>query len=215
MFEDVFRPHVEAGRDIVSLHIAQELSGTINAARAAAAQFPEARIELIDSKTTSGGLALLALRAGELAGQGLETGEIVASVERDRERQAGFVALPDLSHVVRTGRVNRAQAALGGLLKVVPVLRMGRGAVEVEARVRTFARAQEAIVESSVRGLGDVARSRVIIVHAHALEIGRALQAQLRARLDVEPAYFEIAEAGPAIAVHSGQGAVAIFSVAG
>jgi DegV family protein with EDD domain len=215
MFEEVFRPHVEAGRDIVSVHIAQELSGTINAARAAAEQFPGARIELIDSRTTSGGLGLLALRAADLAREGAGTDAIVAAVERDRDREGGYVALPDLSHPVRTGRVSRAQAAIGGLLKIVPVLRFGHGAVEVEARVRTFARAQEAIVEATLRLLGDVALSRVLVIHAHAPEAGRALQAQLRARLPVDPAFFEIAEAGPAIAAHSGRGAVAIFSVAG
>lgn len=215
MFEETFRPYVDAGRDIVSVHIAQELSGTINAARAAAAQFPGARIELIDSRTTSGGLALLAIRAGQLAQSGAGTDAIVAAVVRDSEREAGFVALPDLSHPVRTGRVSRAQAAIGGLLKIVPVLRFGHGAVEVEARVRTFARAQETLVESTVRMLGDVARSRILVIHAHALEGARALQAQLRGRLEAEPEFFEVAEAGPAIAAHSGQGALAIFSVAG
>jgi DegV family protein with EDD domain len=215
MFEDVFRPHVEAGRDIVSVHIAQELSGTINAARAAAEQFPGARIELIDSRTTSGGLALLAIRAGQLAQAGCDTDGVVAALARDIAGEAGFVALPDLSHPVRTGRVSRAQAAIGGLLKIVPVLRFGRGAVDIEARVRTFARAQETLVESALKMLGDVARSRIIVIHAHALEGGRALQANLRARLPCAPEFLELAEAGPAIAAHSGQGALAIFAVSG
>jgi DegV family protein with EDD domain len=215
MFEEAYRPYVESGRDIVSVHIAQELSGTINAARAAAAQFPGARIELIDSRTTSGGLALLTIRAGQLAQRGVGTDAIVAAVTRDSENEAGFVALPDLSHPVRTGRVSRAQAAIGGLLKIVPVLRFGNGAVEVEGRVRTFARAQETLVESTLRVIGDVARSRILVIHAHALEGARALQAQLRGRLEAEPEFFEVAEAGPAIAAHSGQGALAIFSVAG
>ena len=140
---------------------------------------------------------------------------IVAAVTRDSENEAGFVALPDLSHPVRTGRVSRAQAAIGGLLKIVPVLRFGNGAVEVEGRVRTFARAQETLVESTLRVIGDVARSRILVIHAHALEGARALQAQLRGRLEAEPEFFEVAEAGPAIAAHSGQGALAIFSVAG
>jgi len=216
MFEDAFRPYVEAGRDIVSVHIAQELSGTINAARAAAAQFPGARIELVDSKTTSGGLALLAIHAGELAAQGVDASAIVAALERDVAHQAGFVAVPDLSHAVRTGRVSRAQAAIGGLLKIVPLLRFGNGGVEIEARVRTFARAKDTIVESTMRLLGDaVDRSRILVIHAHAREAGLALQAQLLARLPAAPAFCDIAEAGPAIAAHAGQGTVAIFAVAG
>lgn len=215
MFEEAFRPHVEAGRAIVSLHIASELSGTINAARAAAEQFPGARIELIDTKTTSGGLALLALRAAEAARAGDAVDAILAAVEHDRQRQAGFVLVPDLSHVVRTGRVSRAQGAIGGLLKIVPVLRMGLGAVQILARVRTLARAREATVEAAVAAAGDPARARAIVVHAHDAAGGRSLAAQFRDRLGCDPAFLDVVEAGPAIAVHAGQGAIGIFVVGG
>jgi DegV family protein with EDD domain len=214
-FEDVFRPLVEAGRPIVSIHITQGLSGTINAARAAAAQFPGASIELVDSMTVTGGCALLALHAAELAEQGMGTAGILSAIELDKRRQHGYCTLPDLTHVTRTGRIGKAQAALGGLLKIVPVLRVGNGEIEVEARVRTFARAQETIVESTLRDLGDVPKARIIVMHAHAPESGAALIAMLRAKLVEEPAYLAMAEGGPAISTHAGEGAVAIFSIAG
>jgi fatty acid-binding protein DegV len=76
-------------------------------------------------------------------------------------------------------------------------------------------RAQETIVEATVRALGEISKSRIMVMHAHALESGRALFAQLHARLPSEPAYFGLAEAGPAIATHAGEGAVGIFSIAG
>jgi DegV family protein with EDD domain len=215
MFEDAYRPLVEAGRPIVSIHITQGLSGTINAARAAAEQFPGATIRLVDSLTVTGGCALLALHAAELAEAGRDADAIVAAIEGDKALQHGFCTLPDLTHVVRTGRIGKAQAALGGLLKIVPVLRIGKGEVEVEARVRTFARAQETIVESTVRDLGDVTKSRIMVMHAHAPESGRALMEMLRAKLDAEPAFLAMAEGGPAISTHAGEGAVAIFSIAG
>lgn len=215
MFEGTYRPIVEAGDAIVSIHITLGLSGTINAARAAMERFPGAAIALVDSLTVSGGCALLALHAAELAQQGLDSSAIVAALERDRSVQHGYCTLPDLSHAVRTGRVGKAQAALGGLLKIVPVLRVGDGNVEVEARVRTFARAQETIVDATLRDLGEVAKARIIVVHAHALEIGRALFARVKARLVTEPAFYDLAEAGPAIATHAGEGAVGIFSIAG
>src|SRR5579862_9245362 len=65
MFEDAYRPLVAEGRDVVSVHIAAGLSGTINAAKAAASQFAGARIELLDSGTVSAGCSLLVLRAAE------------------------------------------------------------------------------------------------------------------------------------------------------
>jgi len=215
MFEDAYRPLVESGRPIVSIHITAGLSGTINAARAAAEQFPGATIRLIDSLTVTGGCALLALHAAELAGQDADVDAIVAAIEGDKTRQHGYCTLPDLSHVTRTGRIGKAQAVLGGLLKIVPVLRIGKGEVEVEARVRTFARAQETIVESTVRDLGEVANARIMVMHAHAPEAGQALLEMLRAKLDAEPAFLAMAEGGPAISTHAGEGAVAIFSIAG
>jgi DegV family protein with EDD domain len=215
MFEDAYRPHVEAGRAIVSVHITQGLSGTINAAQAAAAQFPGADIRLFDSLTVTGGCALLALHAAEMARAGASSDAIVAALERDRAVQHGYCTLPDLSHAVRTGRVSRAQAAIGAMLKIVPVLKVGDGNVDVEARVRTFARAQETIIDATLRDLGVVAKARILVVHAHALPSGAALFDRLRAKLTAEPAYFALAEAGPAIATHAGEGAVGIFSIAG
>jgi DegV family protein with EDD domain len=155
------------------------------------------------------------LHAAELAEQGADDEAVVAAIERDKARQHGYCTLPDLSHVTRTGRIARAQAMLGGLLKIVPVLRIGKGEVEVEARVRTFARAQETIVESTVRDLGDVAKARIMVMHAHAPETGQALLEMLRAKLEAEPAFLALAEGGPAISTHAGEGAVAIFSIAG
>lgn len=215
MFEDVYRPLVEAGRAIVSVHITRGLSGTINAAQAAATQFPSADIRLIDSLTVTGGCALLALHAAELARAGASPKAIVAALDADIAVQHGYCALPDLTHAVRTGRVGKAQAAIGSLLKIVPVLKVGDGTVGVEARVRTFSRAQETIVEATIRDLGEVPKARLLVMHAHAAASGAALLERLRTRLTAEPAYCALAEAGPAIAAHAGEGAVGIFSIAG
>ncbi len=215
-FEAAYAPCVRAGREIVSIHIMPRLSGTINAARAGAAPFPGAPIHLVDSANVSGGCALLVLHAAELAcgGAGAET--ILTALEGDKDRQSGYCVLADLSHAVRTGRLGRAQAALGSVFKIVPVLRVGRGEIETAARVRTFERAQEALIASTLADLGaDTAAARIAVVHANALESGRRLLERLRERLPAPPQTLEFIEAGPAIAVHCGSGALAIFSIAG
>ena len=215
MFEDAFRPHVEAGRPIVGVFISVKLSGTINAARAAAHRFPDARIDLVDSLTATAGLGLLALHAAEVARDGASPDEVLAQIERDRAEQHGFATLPDLSHAVRTGRIGKARAAVGTLLKIVPVLRLGRGEVEEEARVRTFERAQETIIASTLRTLGSVKASRIVVMHSHAPQLAESVRARLRERLAEEPAVLGLADAGPVIAVHAGPGAVGVFSIAG
>jgi DegV family protein with EDD domain len=216
-FADAFRPHVEAGRPIVCVVVSTGLSGTLNAAKAGAAQFPGARIALFDTRSTSGGLALYARHAAELSRGGASFEEIVASIEAMRETQFMNVTIPDLAHTVRTGRIGRAQAFLGGLLKIVPVLRLGRldGKVEDDARVRTFARAQELMIDNSIARLGDVANARVSIVHTNAPAMAQGVVDKFRAKLPVLPKVLETVEAGPVIAVHVGQGALAIFTFPG
>ncbi len=127
MFEDAFRPHVEAGQPIVCLTIMSSLSGTINAATTAARSFPNAEIHVVDSGTVAGGLALMAQHANDLARSGADAATIVAAMQRDVQTLRGFATVPDLSHAVRTGRVSRAQAFIGSLVKVLPVLRIDSG----------------------------------------------------------------------------------------
>lgn len=211
MFEDAFRPHVEAGRPIVCLTIMASLSGTLNAATAAAEQFPGAEIHLVDSGTVAGGLALQAVHAATLAQGGSSAQEIVAALARDRQTLRGYASIPDLSHAVRTGRVSRAQAFVGSLVKIVPVLRIDSGAVSQEARVRTFARAQETMIDSAAAVLGDGEGAYVGIIHADAPALAQSVLDRLLAKLSGTPAFVAIFEAGPVIATHAGAGACGLF----
>ena len=216
LFEDAFRPHVEAGRPIVCITIAGTLSGTVNAANAAAAQFPTADITVVDSETVAAGLALQVTRAAELAAGGADRETILASLARDRETQGGYATLPDLSHVVRTGRVSRTQAFIGSLVKIVPVLKFDHGKILEEARVRTFARGQDAMIDAAVKHLGDrIAGARIGVVHADAEPLANMIAAALRRKLTAEPASIVVYEVGPVIATHAGPGAVGVFVAAG
>ena len=150
MFEDAFRPHVEAGRPVVCVTIMSTLSGTMNAATTAAKAFPGAEIHIVDSESVAGGLALLAQHASEVANAGGDAQAVLATLAHDIAVLRGFATIPDLSHAVRTGRVSRAQAFVGSLVKIVPVLRIEHGKVEEQARVRTFARAIDAMVDAVV-----------------------------------------------------------------
>ena len=211
MFEDVFRVHVEAGRPVVCLTIMALLSGTINAATAAAQQFPGAAIHLVDSGTVSGGLALQAMHAADLAGDGADAEAILVALAQDRARERGFATLPDLSHAVRTGRISRAQAFIGSLVKIVPVLRIDGGRIGEEARVRTFSRAQETMVAAASRDANAGPGARVCVIHTRAAELATTLAARLHERIVTDLRSFDLFEAGPVIGTHAGPGAVGIF----
>ena len=212
MFEDAFRPLVEAGRDILCITISSHLSGTINAARAAAAQFPDAKIEIYDSQSAAGGLGMMVMRAREVIDGGGGWPEVLAALDHERETQRLYACLSDLSHVQRTGRIGRAQAVLGTLMKIVPVLSLKDGVVEAQAQVRTFARAQATMLDLSLAAVTDVGKARFLVMHTNAPHLAEGAMEQLRARLGgARPRMLDILEAGPVIAVHGGPGAVGIF----
>jgi DegV family protein with EDD domain len=215
MFEDAFRPHVEAAEPIVCVTIMGSLSGTINAATTAARSFPQAEIHVVDSGNVAGGLALMALHAGEMARAGAGAASIVAALERDGAALHGFATVPDLSHAVRTGRVSRAQAFIGSLVKIVPVLRIDGGKVREHARVRTYARALDTMVESAALEINKADGARVCVMHSNAAGEADFLAAKLRERMTTVPAVFEQLEAGPVIGTHAGQGAVGLFVIPG
>lgn len=215
MFEDAFRPHVDAGRAVVCLTIMSRLSGTINAATTAAQAFPGAAIHVVDSRTVAGGLALLAQHAAEVANGGASDATVLEVIERDSSSLCGFASIPDLSHAVRTGRVSRAQAFVGSLVKIVPVLRIENGAIEEQARVRTFARAIETMIDAAAVAANRADGARICVIHSHAPDEAARVVTALRAKLTTAPAQFEQLEAGPVIGTHAGPGAVGIFVIPG
>ncbi len=212
MFEEAFAPIVDRGDDVLCLTISSHLSGTINAARAGAQRFAGARIELYDSETTAGGLRMMVARASAMARRGAALEEILAALDRWRATQRLYACFPDLSHLQRTGRIGRARAALGTLMKIVPVIVLKDGQVGAEAQVRTFTRAQETMLDLVLANAPDPAAAHFLVTHTNAPELAQRAAGQLRARLGgVEPLSLEIWEAGPVIATHGGPGAVGTF----
>lgn len=214
MFEEAFRPLVERGDDVLCLTISSHLSGTINSARTGAARFEGARIELYDSLTVAAGLGMLVTYARQLALAGASVDEIVAALDRVRATERLYACLSDLSHLQRTGRIGRARAALGTLMKIVPVLSLKDGQVSAEAQVRTFARARETMLDLILAAAPDPAAAHFTAVHTNAPHLAQEAAAALRERLNgVEPGSLEVWEAGPVIATHGGPGAVGVFVV--
>lgn len=212
-FEEAFGGAARAGREIVCVVVSSKLSGTINAARAAARRFAGTRIEVFDSQSVAGGLGMQAQIARDLANAGAGVEEILHALEHERRVQRLYACLPDLSHVVRTGRIGKARAAIGTLMKIVPVISLKDGEVVAEAQVRTFARAQETMIELALGNINDVATARFLVMHTNAPALAETIRARLAERFHgVEPARLEVLEAGPVIAVHGGPGAVGVFS---
>lgn len=213
MFEEAFRPLVEAGDEILCITISSFLSGTINAARAAAQTFPNAAIDIYDSQSAAGGLGMMAMRAADLAAQGASRERILSALNYERGSQRLYACIPDLSHLQRTGRIGKAQQVLGTLMKIIPVLALKDGQVAAEAQVRTFNRAQETMLDLAMKAVTDVEKARFLVMHTNAPQLAENALGKLRDRLgSAQPRLLEILEAGPVIATHAGAGAVGVFA---
>lgn len=208
MFEEAFG--AAQADAILCITISSQLSGTINAARSAAQHLAGRRIEVFDSQSASGGLGLMVLRANGMAAAGAGIDEIVAVIEEERRTQALFACIPDLSHLQRTGRIGRARAALGTLMRIVPVLSLDEGQVVARAQVRTFSRAQETMIDLALGAVSDPASARFVVMHTDAPELAASNRERLVQRLGCVPRMLEVWEAGPVIATHGGPGAVGI-----
>src|SRR4051794_37990777 len=125
-FLEVYEPLAAAGRDIVSVHIAGGISGTAETARQAAVELtaahPERRVEVIDSRTACGGIALCVLAGDAVAQAGGDVDAVVARVREASEKVKLWFAVDTLEFLKRGGRIGTAQAWLGGALKIKPIL---------------------------------------------------------------------------------------------
>lgn len=206
-FEEAYADCVDDGLDAcVSVHVSRELSGTVAAARRAA-QDVDLDVRVVDSRQVGGGLALMALAAQRAADAGASVDEVVAAAERARAGLVNVVVVDTLENLRRGGRVSGAQALVGNVLQVKPILTVRDGRIEPVDRARTFKRALDAIVDRVATAL-DGAPADVVVTHALAPGRAEDLWDRLRHRIEVASELTTVF--GPVLATHTGQGAVAV-----
>jgi DegV family protein with EDD domain len=207
-FLAVYEPLLEAGHDVVSLHIAGGISGTVESARQAAARCGE-RVEVVDSATACGGLGLMAMAAAKAARSGED---VQACAARARETRAGLTlwfAVDTLEFLVRGGRIGRAQGMVGTALKVKPILSVESEITPVE-RVRTSSRALARMVEL-LRALHSGGTDGWVVQHIQAPEQAQKLIDAGRELFGTEPVF--VSEIGPVIGAHVGPGLIGAGAV--
>ena len=123
-FEEAFIKHIKNGDSIIYISISASLSGTFNSANIAKnnllEEYPEAKIELVDSSSVSMGQGLLVLKACEMRDNGASIDEIVEWLEENKRKVIHTILIDDLNHLKRGGRISGATATIGGLLNIKP-----------------------------------------------------------------------------------------------
>ncbi|HEV3318652.1 MAG TPA: DegV family protein [Solirubrobacteraceae bacterium] len=212
-FLAVWEPLLEQGRDIVSIHLAGGISGTCEAARQAHGLLHErglgGRVEVIDGETACGGMALLVLAACAVAGAGADRDAVAERVREARRALKIWFCLDTLEYLRRGGRVGKAQAWLGGTLRIKPILSMEYEIVPVE-RVRTAGRAFERMVQYAQQ-LHDEGSDGWVVQHIQATEQAERLIERCREIFDSEPVFTS--EVGPVIGTYTGPGLIGVGAI--
>ena len=201
--------NLEESESVISIHVAGNLSGTVNAAwTAAQAQHEPSRIEVIDSGQISMGIGWAVIRAARMARAGATRDEISLSVREMLPNIRAAAMIDTLDNLYKGGRISQVTAALGTALKVKPLISIQEGHIRVTERVRTRSRALKrlAIMVQSWGPLAEVA-----VLHTGAEELAREFKVMIE---ELAP-YREIMvePAGLALTTHLGLGAVGVCAV--
>jgi len=147
-FKEAYEAAFTAGAGaIVSVHAAGTLSGTIKSAQIARDMLPDREIHVVDSLSASMAEGILARMGVELAADGRPAAEIAEVLEARTSDIVVYVALETLEYLKKGGRISGAQAAIGTLLSVKPIIRLKDGVVDTAERVRTRSKARERLIE--------------------------------------------------------------------
>ncbi|MFZ5591062.1 MAG: DegV family protein [Bacillota bacterium] len=164
-FVAAYRPLLEAGGEVISLHISSRMSGTLQSARLAQSMLSSDHIEIIDSTRVSAALGLVVLNAARAAQRGAGRSEIMELISRQIRNLEVFFAVDTLEYLQRGGRIGRAQAFLGTLLNVKPILTMRDGYIHPFEKVRGKQKALQRMITAMQDRYGPGTRLQCVLVH--------------------------------------------------
>jgi DegV family protein with EDD domain len=210
-FVRVFRDARQEADEVIGVLLSSALSGTFQSGQAAIRAGGLDRISLVDSRTASLGLGMLALRAAELAESGWPAAEVTRELERVRRQSGMFLTVDTYDNLLRSGRVTRGKAWLAGMLDVKPILAINaEGRVVPVDRVRGRDNVVPRILSLLERQL--TPRPKVVrfgVVHADAPDVAERVRNALVAAYRPRDCFVSLATG--VLGTHVGPGAWAVF----
>ncbi|NPV76724.1 MAG: DegV family protein [Anaerolineae bacterium] len=209
LYKPVFEEISAKGETAVVICPSAEVSGTVRSATVAALDFPNADIRIIDTKTIGSGLASIVLQAHQWAQQGMDADTLVKNVEGMAARQRVYFLVDTLEYLHKGGRIGGAQALLGSLLQVKPILTLVDGKAQPAESQRTKQRALAKLIELVTTQYPRDQEGYLTIMHGDSLNEANALAKTLSEKLGLDSARVPIYDLPPAILVHAGPGVLA------
>jgi DegV family protein with EDD domain len=208
-FLKVYQQLHAQGDEILSIHVCGRLSGTISSGQIAAQMLPEANVALFDTKSVSLGLGMMAMDASRMASEGKSRDEIVAWLQDVSERTHIFFTLDTLDFLQKNGRVGKAQALIGGLLGIKPILQVDREGLVAQAdKVRGKSKVLPRTLELMQERIPAGRRIKIGVLHAQVPLEAENWLVEIKKLYHVVESY--ITTIGPVIATNAGPGTVGV-----
>jgi DegV family protein with EDD domain len=205
-FLEVYQSLSEGADGIVSIHISGKLSGTCNSALMAKDMLEgECPVEVVDSETLSMSLGLIVIAAAEMAKAGESIDKIVEWVKQAIPKTYLFFLLDTLEYLRRGGRIGKAKALLGSVLKVKPMLTIKDGELVPVGQARNRAKGMDKLFEY-VKNAGNI--QDLAVVYNTTPDEAQALAERLASVFDKEK--IRMARVGAGLGVHGGPGAMLV-----
>ena len=205
-FQEAFEAMAAQGADgVVCVNLSSKMSATIQAARQAAnemeGRFP---VRVVDSESVTLGQGLVAIEAARAAASGASLEEVVAAAEQAAAGMKVFGAIDTLENLKRGGRIGGAQALLGSLLSIKPVIEVADGEVQPESKQRTRGKALRYLADKA-RDAGPVKCMATFGADAPDMDEFLAMLREVRPSQEVL-----VGDVGPVIGTHAGPGAIGV-----
>ena len=210
-FVNAYAPFVEKGESILSVHLSSKLSGTFQSALLARSQFPGARIEVVDSLQASFALSMIVIICVEKANQGASLEEVADMARKIGPQIETYFSVDSLEYLHRGGRIGKAQAFLGTLMKIKPLLKVVNGEVQPIEKIRTRDRLLNRFVELVEQAAREHSRLILTVAESDNSEVMTELLGRL-GRIPGVSLVFR-GRIGGVITSHAGPGALGIAFV--
>ncbi|MDP5275979.1 DegV family protein [Chengkuizengella axinellae] len=210
-FHEVFENHIKNGDDIVGVFVSSEMSGTYETAlmvkNILLEKYPEANIELIDSRVNIMQLGFATIAAARAAKAGKDIPGVVDAIQKNLNRSRILFVPETLEYLKRGGRIGTAKALIGSVLQIKPILTVKDGKTGVFSNARTKKRALEKMMNEFYENIKEHGLGDVIIHHIHCEKQARSIADKIGEKIDRA---VGLAPIGPVAGLHVGPGTIGI-----
>ncbi|MBY0123480.1 DegV family protein [Bacillus sp. S/N-304-OC-R1] len=207
-FVELFNNLAKENEAVVSIHLSSGISGTFQGAVSAGNMAEGIEVYPFDSEISCMVQGFYVLEAAEMAAAGKTPQEILARLEEMKQSVRAYFMVDDLSHLQRGGRLSSAQALIGSLLQVKPLLHFVDKKIVPFEKIRTRKKALKRVVDLLAEDAKSGEPYRTVIIHANREEEAYEWKSELEVQLpNVE---FMVSYFGPVIGTHLGEGSMGL-----